>query len=95
MMEGVSMKRVLMVLFFIMGMLVFGEKDEIVVNFDHEPGLLDPQLSTDFVVMQLSSFLFEGLTRQDETDRMKQVKPFRELQKNGKLLKKDMCGLFI
>ncbi|MCP1223906.1 peptide ABC transporter substrate-binding protein [Sebaldella sp. S0638] len=59
------MKRVLMVLFFIMGMLVFGAKDEIVVNFEYEPyeSNLDPQLGID---LDINALIMEGLIRQDE-----------------------------
>ncbi len=62
------MKKVLVLLFVILGIMIYGAKKEITVNFEYEPygSNLDPQLSMGSTVTNMSPLLLEGLTRQNE-----------------------------
>ena len=62
------MKKVLVLLFVILGIMIYGAEKEITVNFEYEPygSNLDPQLSMGSTVTNMSPLLLEGLTRQNE-----------------------------
>ena len=62
------MKKILILLFIIMGIIVYGAKNEITVNFEYEPyeANLDPQLSESITAANIIPLLFEGLIKQNE-----------------------------
>ena len=62
------MKKILILLFIIMGIIVYGAKNEIAVNFESEPygASLDPQLNESTTTANIIPLLLEGLIKQNE-----------------------------